>query len=102
MTAAIEANVGRSVGSSATAITQAATAATAVWNTASRCGRTRRRAVAASERGVSFERAGSNDIGPTYYVARTTLLLPRSQVGEHREHAAVVIIRRREVELAED
>jgi hypothetical protein len=74
MIAAIDANAGRSAGSSATASSQAATAATAVWKIATMCGRTRRRAVETTARGVSLERAGSNDMGPTYYVARTTLL----------------------------
>src|SRR5215217_645126 len=51
MTAAIEANAGRSLGSSAIASHHAASAAAAVWSIATRCGRSRRRAAVATERG---------------------------------------------------
>ena len=66
MIAAIDANVGRWVGRSRSASRYAATAARAVWSTAARCGRTRRRAVARGELvkwrmvGRSLYAAGTN------------------------------------------
>ena len=58
MIAAIDANAGRSVGSSRSARHQAATAAVAVCTTATMCGRTRRRTVVAAARGEKRVWAG--------------------------------------------
>ena len=76
-TAAIDANAGRSVGSSSIASHHAASAAAAVWRIARMCGRTRRRSVVAQERGeswavessVTWERGGA-EFGPHSYLRR--------------------------------
>ena len=72
MIAAIDANVGRWVGRSRSASRYAATAARAVWSTAARCGRTRRRAVARGELGKW------RMVGRSLYAAGTNWLRAQS------------------------
>src|SRR5918999_4880883 len=100
MIAAIDANAGRSFGSSTTARAHAATAATAVCSTALTCGRRRRRTVVATARGVSLRVSGTARILTAYAAYEELLRVPEK--CEDGEHASVVVVARRQVQLAED